>query len=174
MKERIQREAQRDPESEAKVLRDRIAELGQKLSRAQDLAIEGLISKEDLRKKSASINADREVAERELDTIDESQKRLNKLRDDRLLLLGVYGMGLMIGFEHFSPEERHLIYRKLGLKVSARPDGTTDIEGSLGTNILPTDNEILPETLSNVREKYHRGASVISLATTMTKPLRLP
>ena len=149
---------------------DRIAELDQKLSRAQDLAIEGLISKEDLRKKSASINADKEVAEQELNT-NESQKRLNKLRDDRLLLLGVYGMGLMIGFEHFSPEERHLIYRKLGLKFSARPDGTIDVEGSLGTNILPTDNEILPEALTSVRERFHRGASVISLATTTTESI---
>ena len=72
----------------------------------------------------------------------------------------------MLGFKHLSPEERHVIYRKLDLKVSARLNGTTDIEGSLGTNVLPTENEILPEALTSVRKRFHRGASVISLATT--------
>ena len=71
----------------------------------------------------------------------------------------------MRGFKHLSPKERHVIYRKLGVRVSARPDGATDIEGSLGTNILSTENEIVLESLTNVRERFHRGESVISLAT---------
>ncbi len=75
----------------------------------------------------------------------------------------------MLGFKHLSPEERHVIYRKLALRVSARPDGATDIEGSLGTNIPPTENEIVLESLTNVRERFHREESVISLATPTRK-----
>ncbi len=75
----------------------------------------------------------------------------------------------LLGFKHLSPEERHVIYKKLWLRVSARPDGAMDIEGSFGTNILPTEKEIVPESLTEDRERSHRGESVISLVTATTR-----
>lgn len=49
IEERIEQISRRDPEREAKAWAKRLAKLDERLSRAQDLAIDGLVSSEDLR-----------------------------------------------------------------------------------------------------------------------------
>jgi hypothetical protein len=52
IEERIEQISRRDPEREAKAWAKRLAKLDERLSRAQDLAIDGLVSSEDLREKA--------------------------------------------------------------------------------------------------------------------------
>jgi len=57
-----------DPEREAKMWLDRIADADSQRKRAQDLAIEGLLSPDELREKLAHLAEQRQTAERELET----------------------------------------------------------------------------------------------------------
>ena len=59
MQQRVEQMSQQDPEREAKALAGRVAELDKKLSRAQDLVTDGLISAHDLREKAAAMRAER-------------------------------------------------------------------------------------------------------------------
>jgi site-specific DNA recombinase len=141
VQERIEQMSRRDPEREAKALAGRISELDKKLSRAQDLAIEGLIGTEDLRKKAASIRAEREDAVRELGALEEARDTIAALKRRWKNALVPFAFGLRSGLRHLSAEERHATYKRLGLKVRVAPDGATRIEGDLDANALPRDED---------------------------------
>jgi hypothetical protein len=59
VQQRVEQMSQQDPEREAKALAGRVAELDKKLSRAQDLVTDGLISAHDLREKATAMRAER-------------------------------------------------------------------------------------------------------------------
>jgi site-specific DNA recombinase len=171
--ERIEIESQREPEQEAEVWTNRIKKLDEKLSRAQDLAIDGLISKEDLHKKTVQIELNKETAERELEALKDEQKRLQELRWARALMLHLYTRGLMANFDHISPHERHDIYKKLKLRVRVHPEGTLEVEGSVDANMLPTDIETAKPRFVLVRnetpkngERRHKKLRLVPASST--------
>lgn len=115
---------------------DQIAGLDRKISRAQDLAIEGLISYDDLRERLVVMKRDKEAAARELE---KQKEHIEELKSHRRYLLDRYAEGLAWNFRYFPPDERHRIYKKLGLTVHVGPDGTLEIEGTFDVNVLPND-----------------------------------
>ena len=137
--ERIQHETQSNPETEAKAWAERIASLDRKLSRAQDLAIKGLISHDDLRERLRGIRRDKEAATRELEAARNKKEHIEELKSHHRYLLDRYAEGLAWNFRYFPPDERHRIYKKLGLTVRVRPDGTLEIEGTFDVKVLPND-----------------------------------
>jgi hypothetical protein len=121
-----------DPEKEARVWLKKIAEIDGKRARFQDMAAEGLISFEELRAKLDALDEVRETARRELDALGERRERLAELERDSDALLETYSEKASRGFEHFTPEDRHHAYKKLGLSVLVYPNGDLRLEGVLG------------------------------------------
>nr|MBA3951363.1 recombinase zinc beta ribbon domain-containing protein [Rubrobacter sp.] len=162
--ERIEREALRDPAEEAKVWEERIAGLDRKISRAQDLAIEGLVSKEQLRQKVEALGAKREQAKQELGALEDRRGRLEQLERDRRAMLSLYAQGLMGAFDHFPAEDRHGVYKKLKLRALAHQDGMLELAGSLDANVLPTSDGAAESHARMNREVLRKGESWSRLA----------
>ena len=98
-------------------------------SRAQDLAIEGLIGPDELREKLARFAGTREAAEKELAALEGRRERLAELERDRDALVETYAALAPAALDALAPEERHHLYKLLRLRVVARPDGALDLSG---------------------------------------------
>jgi site-specific DNA recombinase len=112
-----------DPERETKAWLEQIAEADRQRSRAQDLAIEGLIGHDELRAKLASLEETRETARRELALLDDRREKIAELEADRDALLDHLESVAPEELIALTPEERHQVYKVLGLRVIAREDG---------------------------------------------------
>ena len=108
-------------------------------SRAQDLAIDGLISHDDLRERLTGIRRGKEAAARELEAAKNKKEHIEELKSHRRYLFDRYADGLALNFRYFPPDERHRIYKKTGLTVRVRPDGTLEVEGRFDVNVLPNN-----------------------------------
>jgi len=76
---------------------------------------------------------------RELEAARNKKEHIEELKSNRRYLLDRYADGLALNFRYFPPDERHRIYKRLGLTVRVRPDGTLEIEGTFDVNVLPND-----------------------------------
>ena len=114
---------QGDPEREARAWLDKIAEVDRQRSRAQDLAVEGLLSHDELRAKLAVLDETRETARRELDLLEGRREKLAELETGRDALLDHLESVAPEQLGALTPEERHQVYKVLGLQVIAREDG---------------------------------------------------
>jgi hypothetical protein len=111
-----------DPEREAKVWLEKIAEVDRQRSGAQDLAIEGLLGHDELRAKLAFLEETRETARRELALLEDRRERIAELEADRDALLDHLESVAPEELDALTPEERHQVYKVLGLRVIARED----------------------------------------------------
>jgi site-specific DNA recombinase len=140
--ERIRRsEGSGDPEREAQGWLRQIEDLEQRKARAQDLAIEGLLDHATLRQKLSELDRQKETAQAGLAACRDRRGRiedLQALKRELMVRFMFEGPELM---SHWSPEQRNEIYRRLGIKVLALPDGGVEIEGivELGKERSPTD-----------------------------------
>ncbi len=135
----------RNPDKEGKTWSQKIITLQQNLSRAKDLAIDGLLSKDELREKVSQIQEDISKAERELEGLNEVDSDIRTLERNREVMLQYNIMNNLLDryapeVRHSSdesepPEElsqgttverRHQLYKDLNLKVFVSSD--TDIE----------------------------------------------
>jgi capsule polysaccharide export protein KpsE/RkpR len=66
-----------DHEGEAHVWREKLSEVGRKRANFQELAVEGLMTKEELRSKLDALELARQAAERELRLTHERSERLS-------------------------------------------------------------------------------------------------
>ena len=128
---RISELKRRDPDRESKVWAERITALKTNLFRAQNLAIEGLLSKEDLREKTHEIKEDIQKAERELEKLADLSEDISRLEHNRKFLLegnlchhlfSTYSSSDEDGIptedeEIDTSEQRHRFYKDLNLKV---------------------------------------------------------
>jgi hypothetical protein len=112
-----------DPERERKAWLDKIAEANRQRSRAQDLAVENLLSHDELRAKLAALDETRETARRELALLEGRREKIAELEADRDALLDHLESVAPEELDALSPEERHEVYKVLGLGVVAREDG---------------------------------------------------
>ena len=112
-----------DPERETKAWLEQIAEADRQRSRAQDLAIEGLLGHDELRAKLASLEESRETARRELALLEDRREKIAELEADRDALLDHLESVAPEKLDALTPEERHEVYKVLGLRVIAREDG---------------------------------------------------
>ena len=77
-------------EYEAREWADRIAAAERKRSGFQDMAAEGLITLDELRTKLAELEEDRQIAQRELETLVRRQERIERLEHDAEELMRSY------------------------------------------------------------------------------------
>jgi hypothetical protein len=110
----------------------RLGKLDARRSNLIDMAADGTITRDDLRARLASIEEEREAVERELRAIsgDEALARLAReievLRD---MLIEASRMGY---WQHVrTPQQRHDLYRRIGLTVEVDSDGNAALSGSL-------------------------------------------
>ncbi len=113
-----------DPAEAANVWLDKIADVDRRRARAQDLAIEGLLSPDELRAKLATLEEAREVARRELEALGNQREEIEELERDRDALLGHYAEMVPEGLESFGSEERRWVYKLLRLNVFADSGGS--------------------------------------------------
>ena len=112
-----------DPEQERQAWLDKIAEADRQRSRAQDLTVEGLLNHNELRAKLAALDETRETARRELALLEGRREKVAELEADRDTLLDHLESVAPEKLDALTPEERHEVYKVLGLRVIAREDG---------------------------------------------------
>ena len=132
-----------NPEAEAAVWLDQLADAERKRSSFQDMAAEGLITFDELRTKLAALEEAGQTARRELATIESRTERLQALKRDREALLKSYAEMMPEALGALEPEERHRVYNMLRLRTVAFPDGTLEVSGALGEEVLVCNNETI-------------------------------
>jgi hypothetical protein len=123
--------ARNDPEGEARRLHERLEEIAHKRARAQDLALDGLLTREELRAKLSELGEAREAIEEELEADAQRAERLKTLEQDRDATLAAFVESVPEELDRLTPEERHRVYTMLRLRVDVEGDGRTKIGGAL-------------------------------------------
>ena len=118
-----------DPEQEAKVWTEKLAEVERMRSGYQDLAAKGLMTFEELGEKLQDLEETRRTAERELEVLRSRRERLEELERDKEVLLESYAGMALEALNSLLPEERHQVYKILRLKVVANVDSTLELSG---------------------------------------------
>ena len=85
--------------------------------------MEGLLSHDELRTKLAALDETRETARRELALLEGRREKVAELEADRDALLDHLESVAPEELDVLTPEERHELYKVLGLRVIAREDG---------------------------------------------------
>src|SRR5215217_7160472 len=126
-----------DPEPKAKAWLDKIADVDRQRGRAQDLAIEGLLSPDELREKLTHLAEQRRTAERELEALRAQAEQLTSLELEADAMLEQYEKMTPEGLDAFTPEDRHQAYKALRLRVVVHPDGGMEAHGVFNLNGAP-------------------------------------
>ena len=139
----LEREGTReDPQQDKKMWLNKLAEVGRQRSRAQDLAVQGLLDYDELRTKLANLEETRKAAERELATLEDHQERLAKLEGDKEAVLAYYSAMAPEALHSLTPEERQHLYGMLRLRAVQYPDGdvVAELDGAPGPSASPMEN----------------------------------
>jgi site-specific DNA recombinase len=146
-----------DPELEVKVWLDKLAEVGRKRSRYQEMVAEGYITFEELGAKLQELEEIRATAEHELDQLKRRRTRLEQLEQDKTSLLEKYAGMVPEALENLTGEERHQIYCMLRLRVYLRPEESIEVRGILREPVctpMDTSRRAHPLTLSDGHEPH--------------------
>jgi hypothetical protein len=100
------------------------------------LAVQWLLSYDDLRRKLTLLDSERAMAERELEALSERQEKLAELERDRDTLMKHYAGMVPEALDSLAPEERHQLYRMLRLKVVSNADRCLEVMGAIGNEFL--------------------------------------
>jgi len=120
-----------DPATETERWLEEISEAGRKRIRYQEMAAERLINFEELRMRLAALEDTRKTAERELRALQHRTERLAQLERDRDSLLESYAGLLPEAIDALGSEERHRVYRMIGMEAHLAPDGSFEINGDV-------------------------------------------
>ena len=120
-----------DPKREAEAWLVKLAELDEQRSRAQDLAIEGLLDHDELRAKLAALEETRETVQRELGALRGHRERIEQLERDRDALMERYAEMVPEDLDALAPEQRHHLYKLLKLSAILHADGTPELRWAL-------------------------------------------
>ena len=125
----LEREGVRgDPDEQAKLWAEKLAELDRKRARYQEMAADDLITFGELRARLAEIEKVKETAEQELEAVRGRQGYIDTLERDRDALLDHLEGVAPEALEEMNLEQRHHFYKILRLKVTAYPDGSLELE----------------------------------------------
>ena len=108
-----------------------ISEVRRKRARYQEMAAEGLIEFEELRARLAALEDTRKTAERELRTLEVRTEHLAQLERDRDSLLENYADLLPEAIDALGSEERHRVYRMIGMEAHLAPDESLEVSGDV-------------------------------------------
>ena len=118
-------------EDEARKLHERLEEIAHKRARAQDLALDGLLTREELRAKLSELDEAREAIEKEIEAYAQRAEMLKTLEQDRDATLAAFVESMPEELDRLAPEERHRIYKMLRLRIDVEGEGRTKISGAL-------------------------------------------
>lgn len=129
MIEEERKAARGNPERETRIWLEKIAEADRQRARAQDLAVEGLLSPDELRGKLATPRraARNGRAQPRSAARPKGAPRGPGAKSGRDA--GAIRQHHPEGLDLFTPEDRHQAYKELRLKVIAHPDGSIEAEG---------------------------------------------
>jgi site-specific DNA recombinase len=120
-----------DPAAETERWLEEISEAGRKRARYQEMAAEGLIEFEELRARLAALEDTRKTAERELRNLEARTEHLVQLERDRDSLLENYADLMPEAIAALGSEERHRVYRMIGMEAHLAPDGSLEVSGNV-------------------------------------------
>ena len=137
-----------DPDREARMWLERLAEADRMRAGYQELAAKGLMTIEELSARLEELEASRRTASDELEAIRRRAERLERLEQDRDALMEFYAGAVPERLERLGPKERRRIYGRLRLELWARSDGTLEARGVLleGLRVSPEDGRAVCET----------------------------
>jgi site-specific DNA recombinase len=113
----------------------RIAEIDLKQERLLDLHLDGDVTTEQFRAKSAELEAARAAAEGQVEAARSRLARLKEIEESKDTLISHYATLVPQVLTALSPEEKNQIYKKMHLHVLAQRDGT--LIADWGCNVLP-------------------------------------
>jgi site-specific DNA recombinase len=135
--EQEQTSRSRDPEHEAEVWAQKIADCDRRRSAYQDQQAAGLMTLEELGFKLKELGNARRAAERELAAIKDHRRRVEDLVKDRDTLLEDMAEMVPEALDSLTGEEKNKIYRMLRLEVTPTAEGYA-ISGALCTSATPS------------------------------------
>jgi len=119
-----EREAERsNPDGEARLWEERIAECSRLRGAYQDQQAAGLMTLEELSSKLARVEETRRVAVAKLEALRTREERVRELEADRDALAASYLESVPGALDGLSGEERRTIYEMLQLEVTPDPNG---------------------------------------------------
>jgi hypothetical protein len=125
-----------DPERESKAWLQKLSEVDRKRSGYLELAAEGFLGHDELRTKLAALEETRELAERELRTLQGRSELLESLEREKDTVIERYAGLVPDALEKLSPRERHQVYRMLHLRVVAHLDDKLEVSGAFSSEGL--------------------------------------
>jgi hypothetical protein len=138
------KELRGNPDAQAKTWLAKMEEADRMRSGYQELAAKGLMTFDELGERLRQLEATKKTAERELTNLRSRQESIEKLENDRDSLIESLANIAPEALNQLEPEERHRIYKMMGLKVVALLDGGIEVSGIIG----PADGFSTSETLS--------------------------
>jgi hypothetical protein len=108
-----------DPEREARVFTNRIAEVDRKRAAYQDLAADGLMEREELQTKLDALSHQKAAAEEGLNSLEERRRKIRELQVSREKILARYRDAVPEALEEADGKQRRTVYNTLGVTVWA-------------------------------------------------------
>src|SRR5215218_6352216 len=118
-----------DPEREARMWLDKLAEADRMRAGYQELAAKGLMTFEELGARLEELEDTRQVARRELQALEGKQAELRDLEQNIAGLLSAYAEAVPTKLDNLGPERRHHVYKVLRLGCVLRPEGPPELTG---------------------------------------------
>ena len=126
-----------DPEHEAELWAQRIADCARRRSAFQDQHAAGLMSLEELGSKLKDLDNTRRIAEQELAAVKDHRRRVQDLEQDRDALLESMAEMVPEALDSLTGEEKSRVYRMLRLEVTPTTEGY-DVSGAICTSVTPS------------------------------------
>jgi septal ring factor EnvC (AmiA/AmiB activator) len=134
-----------DPVKEAAALGRRLGEIKSRRSRYQEMAAAGLIDFDELRERLAAIEDERQDTERTLEASRHRTEHLERLEQNRRVLLEEYAGAMPERLADLPPEKRHRVYRMMRLRANLAPSGDLEISGDvMPASFCRTETPYLP------------------------------
>ena len=125
----LEREGRRgDPLAESRHWLEKLSEVDGERRGFLRLAAKDRISDQELDEELAALEETRRLAERELASLRAQSERLEQMERDRHAVLEHYATLARQALASLTSEERHQLYKMLGLKVWAAKNGDVQIE----------------------------------------------
>ena len=141
----LEREGLRgDPTRDTKAWLEKLAEVERERRGYQRLAAKGRMTEAELDGALAELRETRETVERELTALRGRRERLEELERDKEILLNSYAGLAPEALDSLAPEERHRVYRMLGVRAVAHVGGTLEVGGALAGPIGVSKGETAP------------------------------
>jgi ribosomal protein L34E len=139
-----------DSGEEAREITERLEKLERRRSGYLDLAADGDMRREELRRKLADVDEHREATWKALREARDRQETIQKLRQDREMVLGQFSAMRGMDLRNISPENRRRVLQALRIRAEVGKGGNVRISGVFDADIT----ELLPMAKASADEPY--------------------